>query len=226
MNEPKKTDFRPKWADRGEEYPDEPAVLCGSNPELPDTAGCVINRETCIKTWSGKYVDLLNPTAAMVDLGDISHALHNLCRYTGHTNQFYSVAEHCVLAAGLALEEGCTSEEIRAVLMHDANEAYLSDTSRPLKVLMRSLGVTAYDDLSKKWDAAIGERFGIDFEKHHSLIKVFDHQMMLAEKHRFWPHDEEEWACLDGAKKTDVCWIGCKPEDSYFFMAAVWNGIR
>ena len=195
-------------------------------PELPDTAGCVINRDPCIKTWSGKYVDLLNPTAAMVDLGDISHALHNLCRYTGHTRTFYSVAEHCILAAGIAREDGCSHEEISAVLLHDAAEAYLSDISRPLKVLLRSLGVTSYDDLSDKWDAAIGERFGIDFQKHYTLIKRVDNEMMLAEKHRFWPWDQEEWACLSGSERRFIDWLDCKPQDSYFFTAAVWHGIK
>jgi hypothetical protein len=39
----------------------------------------------------------LAPNAADVYLFDIAHALSNLCRYGGHAQRFYSVAEHSVL---------------------------------------------------------------------------------------------------------------------------------
>jgi len=81
---------------------------------------------------SGTMHDLLNP-AANGDpiIEDIAHALANICRWTGHTSRFYSVAEHCIRAAAIAPPE-CKLH----VLMHDAAEAYLGDVATPLKNLL------------------------------------------------------------------------------------------
>lgn len=197
-----------------------------NNPELPpaDPTG-TLNGTWLKKVWSGLYVDLQNPTPDMVHLDDISVSLHNQCRYNGHT-EFYSVAEHSVIAAKLAIEDGRSEDEVRAVLMHDASECYLGDMSRVLKLYLRSIGVTIYDELSAKWDAVIGERFGIDFVAHHDVIKFYDFTLMKAEKMRFWPEDTQEWSCLDGIPYRNVDWLNCKPDDVHFWCCAVKNGIK
>ena len=170
-------------------------------------------------------MDLQNPTPDMVRLDDISFSLHNQCRYNGHT-KFYSVAEHSVIAARLAFADKRSKEEVRAVLMHDAAECYLGDVSRPLKLYLRSIGVTIYDELTAKWDAAIGERFDIDFAKHHDVIKHYDFILMKAEKERFWPEDTEEWSCLDNIPDRDINWINCEPSSCCFGITAIWYGIK
>lgn len=81
---------------------------------------------------SGVMHDLLNPAAnGDPNIEDIAHALANICRWTGHTSRFYSVAEHCIRAAAIAPPE-CKLH----VLMHDATEAYLGDVATPLKQLL------------------------------------------------------------------------------------------
>lgn len=81
---------------------------------------------------SGVMHDLLNPAAnGDPNIEDIAHALANICRWTGHTSRFYSVAEHCIRAAAIA-PSGCKLH----VLMHDATEAYLGDVATPLKQLL------------------------------------------------------------------------------------------
>ena len=55
---------------------------------------------TWIQTWSGRQFDLLAPTADMVDPVDIAHALSLICRFSGHVDRHYSVAQHCVIAGG------------------------------------------------------------------------------------------------------------------------------
>jgi hypothetical protein len=64
----------------------------------------------------------------------IAHALGMICRYNGHCNIFYSVAEHSLLVAGLMaeLKLGDPFEG----LMHDAAEAYLRDIPAPWKQLL------------------------------------------------------------------------------------------
>src|SRR6266516_6511979 len=81
-----------------------------------------------IITHTGKWFDVFNPKHEDVDLEDIAHSESMQCRFTGHTKQFYSVAQHSVLVS-----QNCPSEYALAGLMHDASEAYLSDIARPIK---------------------------------------------------------------------------------------------
>lgn len=94
-----------------------------------------------IYTFSGKKFWPLDPRPGEVEIEDIAHALARLCRFNGHCESFYSVAEHSVRvstqteghARGLKLGE----DEIRRLalwgLLHDASEAYICDLSRPMK---------------------------------------------------------------------------------------------
>lgn len=80
----------------------------------------------------------LDPRAEEVDIRDIAHALSNVCRYAGHTTEFYSVAQHSVLVADLlAGVDGVLNMQDRATvltgLLHDGAEAYIGDMTRPLK---------------------------------------------------------------------------------------------
>src|SRR5690349_6806238 len=87
-----------------------------------------------ITTHSGVQFDLLKPDPSVVHLEDIAHALSHLCRYTGHCNRFYSVAEHSVIVSLMVPP----SEPKLAMqgLLHDATEAYVNDLARPLKDLL------------------------------------------------------------------------------------------
>ena len=51
-----------------------------------------MHTEASIRTYTGRYFDILNPQAKDVSIIDI--ALSQLCRFTGHTEEFYSVAQH------------------------------------------------------------------------------------------------------------------------------------
>jgi hypothetical protein len=84
-----------------------------------------------ITTRSGGVFYPGNPRAEDVRLGDIAHALSQIGRFTGHTSEFYSVAQHCVLVSYL-----CPSEYALWGLLHDAAEAYIGDVSSPLKSLL------------------------------------------------------------------------------------------
>ena len=109
-----------------------------------------------IQTHTGKFLDLLNPTPDMIDMEDIAHALAHLCRFTGHTQRFYSVAEHCVRMVQWGLPGPAALR-----LMHDATEAYIGDVSTPLKTLLPNYGVIELDIRN-----AIAERFGFGITHH------------------------------------------------------------
>lgn len=81
-----------------------------------------------IQTHSGIAFDLDYPTPDMVNVEDIAWALSNLCRFTGHVNEFYSVAQHSLLVSSKVPKRWRL-----AALLHDAPEAYIGDISAPLK---------------------------------------------------------------------------------------------
>ena len=83
---------------------------------------------SAIVTYTGRVIEPLNPDPARICIEDIAHALSNQCRFTGHTKEFYSVAQHSVHCADLVPEE----DQLWA-LLHDASEAYLADIARPVK---------------------------------------------------------------------------------------------
>ena len=72
-----------------------------------------------LQTYTGKKFYPFDPREEEVDILDIAHALSQLCRFGGHTKEFYSVAEHCVLVSMC-----CPSEVKLLGLLHDAAEAY------------------------------------------------------------------------------------------------------
>ena len=128
-----------------------------------------------IQTHTGKFLDLFHPTPDMIDMEDIAHALAHLCRFTGHTKRFYSVAEHCVRMVQWGLPGPAALR-----LMHDATEAYIGDVSTPLKTLLPNYGVIELDIRN-----AIAERFGL--ERFHRRdckeeVKEADRIMLAIER--------------------------------------------
>ena len=86
-----------------------------------------------IMTYTKKMFDPLRPNAELIDIEDIAHALSMLCRANGHFKSFYSVAQHSINCMKEAKARGCSERIQLACLLHDANEAYLSDVTRPVK---------------------------------------------------------------------------------------------
>ena len=95
------------------------------NPNTPST----------IETASGRMFDLILPDPTLIGLDDVAHALAHICRFTGHTSRFYSVAEHSVLCSEYAEEQWGERLALLA-LLHDAAEAYVGDINTPFKLLL------------------------------------------------------------------------------------------
>ena len=155
-----------------------------------DTFGCI---ESTMKTFGGHYVDLLNPDPAMLDLATIATSLGRECRYGNHCPQFYSVAEHCINAVDAAIEDELHGDVLRAILMHDATEAFLGDMIKPLKNL-----IPMYVEIEDRFEQAIAAAYGIEFEQHKNTVKHYDRMMLKAEKESLWPDDREAWSGFNG----------------------------
>lgn len=84
-----------------------------------------------MRTYSGKFFYPEHVDVLEVDIVDIAHALSNVCRYNGHLNHFYSVAQHSLIVSELVPQEYALEG-----LLHDACEAYIPDMPSPLKGLL------------------------------------------------------------------------------------------
>jgi 5'-deoxynucleotidase YfbR-like HD superfamily hydrolase len=120
-----------------------------------------------IVTYTGRIIEPLDPNPEDIDLGDIAHALSNQCRFTGHTNSFYSVAQHSVLVSHY-----CDPSDAKWGLLHDASEAYLSDIARPLK------RDEVFGKVYKRYEGgiqeAVGRRFKLNAEMPQSVKEADD----------------------------------------------------
>lgn len=115
-----------------------------------------------IQTFTGRQFWPLDPKPKEVEVRDIAHALANLCRFTGHVDAFYSVAQHSVLMARDVQKRFTNRPELPLwALLHDAAEAYISDLSRPVKAAFRAAGSTAYADAEDRLLRCVATRFGL-----------------------------------------------------------------
>jgi hypothetical protein len=112
---------------------------------------------TYITTVSGRKVWLDRMTVDDVRMCDIVHSLSMQCRYVGHSRRFYSVAEHSMLVAWLAMQD-CPKDRYLEVccLLHDAGEAYQGDQSRPMKV-----NVPAIKELQHSIEVVVNTALGL-----------------------------------------------------------------
>lgn len=159
---------------------------------------------TWIQTYRGHAFSLEPNGTRVYDLEDIAHALGNLCRFTGHSRRFYSVAEHSLLVAVEAwaalMKHGCELEEANAGrrlgLFHDASEAYLGDVSRPLK---RLPGMGAYRELEAILEREISARFGLSTDVAiRAVVKRADNDLLAAEREQVFAESvrPKEWEWL------------------------------
>ncbi|RWX28479.1 hypothetical protein EHH54_32455 [Rhizobium leguminosarum] len=110
-----------------------------------------------MQTASGRKFFPMDPRADEVFIDDIAHSLSMQCRYAGHCQRFYSVAEHSVLMARHLRWEGV--DVALWALLHDASEAYLVDVPRPVKPYLEG-----YKAAEAKVMAAVALRFGLEGE--------------------------------------------------------------
>jgi len=149
-------------------------------------------KDDWIETYTGRKIWLQNPDPKDICLTDISHALSQICRFNGHTLNFYSVAQHCVLVSELLEARGYDKRIQMWGLFHDAGETYLGDITKPLKPMLEE-----FDDLEENFLDKIAEVFGLgertteiwDAVKWADVTLVHAEGVVLMKRH--------EWVDLD-----------------------------
>jgi hypothetical protein len=160
-----------------------------------------------IETFTGKAFHILDPKADEICIEDIAHALSLQCRYNGHTNRFYSVAEHSVALANYVFKETGGKRLARTMLLHDAAEAYVGDLPRPIKHILPQFSI-----LEDKIFAVIAEKFDI-FAKLPEYIKGLDSRILVDERSCFMGKTTNEWG-TDKLCPLKVSLKGLSPEEA------------
>jgi 5'-deoxynucleotidase YfbR-like HD superfamily hydrolase len=122
-----------------------------------------------IYTFSGKRLYFRDPEPA-IDYHDIVHALSQLCRWTGHTRKFYSVAQHCVLCSYVG-----EKYQLRK-LLHDWSEAYVNDVNKPLKTILDG----SFAHVERTIDAAVYRKYGLGAFEHGEQEEVKRADLVVA----------------------------------------------
>lgn len=140
-----------------------------------------------ILTYTGRKFYPLAPRIDDIHIDDIAHALSNMCRFTGHIRQFYSVAQHSVHVATLVYARTNEKRIALKALLHDASEAYLCDIARPVK---HAPEFEFYRESEKQLQYLIYEKFGL-LELDEKEIKIADEEMLHVETYNLMPNHRE-----------------------------------
>ena len=144
---------------------------------------------TWILTHSGKKFSLVDPQPEDVVLEDIAHALSLICRYGGHTKDFYSVAQHSVHVANAVSDHAHlpSLNERRWALLHDAAEAYVGDMVQPLKDIVPGFAAVEHRVLR-----VILDRFGVTGDMPE-IVKYYDAVVLSNEVRDLMPVPPPDW---------------------------------
>lgn len=158
-------------------------------------------RGNWMQTYRGSQFWPLDMRPEDIFIEDIAHSLSMICRFGGHCERFYSVAEHSVLVSQVV-----PPELALLGLMHDATEAYVGDVIRPLKPAL-----TGYAAIEHNVWLAVCARFRLPGSMPDE-IKAADNAVLLTEQIALMKDAPAPW-CV-GGEPADVNVIGLPPEDA------------
>lgn len=138
--------------------------------------------EPIIQTFTGRYVNVLDPDPDTINIEDIAHALSNLCRFSGHVYRFYSVAEHSLNVARIL-----PNELQMCGLLHDASEAYLVDIATPVKSILPD-----YKRVESNLQKAIAKKFGVPYPFPKEVHEA-DRAALVTEAHTLMRIHDGHW---------------------------------
>lgn len=133
-----------------------------------------------MEVTSNRLVDPFDLKPDDVHIDDIANSLSNICRFNGHTRWHYSVAQHSLLVQDIATRQGHGLLTSIWALLHDAHEAYVGDTIRPIQMGMPPEYLKYMDDLKTSVDTAIIEAFGLTGKITKEVVNAVHEADMMA----------------------------------------------
>lgn len=159
-----------------------------------------------MQTFTGLAFYPMDPHLDDINIEDISHALSMLCRYGGHTDRFYSVAEHCVHVSRMVEPEFALWG-----LLHDATEAYMGDLIRPLKRAMPN-----YVEFEENLMSYICYKFKLDAVMPE-CVKKADTHVLVNERAALMKDAPQSWFAIENMEPhPDIKIEGWSPEVARF----------
>lgn len=160
-----------------------------------------IGRGNWMQTYTGRVFYPVSPLAEDIDPVDIAHSLALQCRYGGHVDRFYSVAEHCLLMSWWVEPKNALH-----ALLHDATEAYVSDVPRPLKGHLPE-----YKDIEDRVWQEICKRFNVEPTMPEQVWEA-DNRILLTERAALLSSTKHKWYQDDRIEPLPVNIVGWSPQ--------------
>jgi hypothetical protein len=140
--------------------------------------------QTMIQTYTGRFIDPLDPDPEQINTLDICHHLSQMCRFAGATREFYSVAEHsCRVFDFIKWMSFDNPNILKWAILHDAPEAYLLDLPAPVK---QSKDMSLFREIEKSLMWAICERFNLPREEPQEVYYA-DKSLLVTEQRDLMP---------------------------------------
>ena len=129
-------------------------------------------------TYSSQVLDLDFIKTEDIHIKDIAHSLSFQCRFNGHTERFYSIAEHSIILRDLVVEGSVVQNLNRrmAALLHDSAECYIGDITKPVREHFY-IGESFEDQILK----IVFEAFGVPFSSFDEELKAMDNDLCIVE---------------------------------------------
>lgn len=150
--------------------------------EFEERFHTVVDRGGWVQVYSGNKFYPNDPRAEDFSIVDIAHCLSMQCRFAGHIEEFYSVAEHSVNVSNL-----CLPENKLAGLLHDGSETFISDIVSPAKRQLPDYAV-----MEKRIQETVYTKFGLPVE-HNDDVKRADLIMLYTEARQLLKPSPEQW---------------------------------
>ncbi|MCD8019468.1 MAG: phosphohydrolase [Clostridiales bacterium] len=131
-----------------------------------------------IMTYTGIFMDPLDPKPDQIVIEDIAHALSMISRANGHFPEVHTVAQHCIECYNEAKARNLPQQLQLFCLLHDGAEAYLGDFIHPVKARM-----AGYKETEERLLAMIYEKFAgrVPSEEEEAMVKEIDKTLLYFE---------------------------------------------
>lgn len=151
-----------------------------------------VDSDSWVELSSGRKFPLNLPAFQMqwnIHAEDIAHSLSRLCRYNGHTQRHYSVAEHTIVIADFVERRGGSAKDCLTALHHDSPEFVLGDIIRPVKSTAPDLKVL---------DETVSRAVAFRFKTHWPTpgwLRDLDNRILRDERRQVMRHTQNRWFC-------------------------------
>ena len=155
------------------------------------------------RTYTGRHVHPLDPKPDEISIFDVARSLSQICRFLGHTDVFYSVAQHSVLVS-----QHVPPEDALWGLLHDASEAYICDLPAPIK---HDPQMAIYRTVEDRLMQAVCGRYGLRPTMPASVRRA-DRVLLATEFRDVTTMDDPDWIRIE-----------CGVEPMFDYHIASWS---